>query len=121
MDMDKHLTVLGIIYISFGALSIMGAIVFFALITGGGFISGDPVAIRITSLIGMIIGGFLILISLPGIIGGIGILNRYYWAKIVLLVVGCLHLPGIPFGTALGIYTIWVLMNNETDKYIKKP
>jgi hypothetical protein len=30
-------------------------------------------------------------------------------------VLGIINLVNIPFGTALGIYTIWVLTNKETE------
>jgi hypothetical protein len=56
-----------------------------------------------------------ILIAAPGIIGGIGLLQHQPWARIVVLVLGFLNLLAVPFGTILGIYTIWVFMANDTD------
>ena len=58
----------------------------------------------------------VVAVSIPGIIGGIGLLNHYPWARILVLILGILKLINIPIGTALGIYTIWVLLNDETEK-----
>jgi hypothetical protein len=112
--MEKHVTVIGVLYIAFSALGILAAIIVFTAIVGGGVISGDSEAIYITAIVGPIIAFFLILVSAPGIVGGIWLLKRRNWARILVLVLGFLNLINIPFGTALGIYTIWVLLKNET-------
>lgn len=39
-----------------------------------------------------------------------GLLERERWARVFGLVLGFLALLRVPFGTALGIYTIWVLL-----------
>jgi len=114
--MEKHVTILGILYIVFNALGIIAGIIIFTVMTGAGIISGDEEAMAITAIIGTVIGAFLLVLSLPGIIGGIGILKQQNWARILVLVLGFLNLLNIPFGTALGIYTLWVLLNDETIK-----
>jgi len=114
--MEKHVTILGVLYIVFSALGILAAIIVSVAVVGGGFLSGEQGTIAVTSIVGPIMAFFLILISIPGIIGGIGLLNRQSWARILVLVLGFLHLIDIPFGTILGIYTIWVLMKKETEQ-----
>ncbi|HUJ31929.1 MAG TPA: zinc ribbon domain-containing protein [Candidatus Acidoferrum sp.] len=39
-----------------------------------------------------------------------GLFDRRPWARILVLVLGFLALLRFPFGTALGIYTLWVLL-----------
>ena len=114
MKMDEHVTILGALYIAFNALMLFAAIIVFVVIVGGGLLSGDTDAIAITSGVGSAIAFLLVLLSAPGIIGGIGLLKRRYWARILVLVLGFLNLVSIPLGTLLGIYTIWVLMKEET-------
>ena len=55
--------------------------------------------------------------GLLALAGGIGLLQRQHWARLIALVSGFISLLSIPVGTALGVYTIWVLMsaNGETD------
>lgn len=112
--MEKHVTVLGILYIAFSALGLLLAVIVFTAVVGGGIISGDSEAIAITAVVGPAVALFFVLLSAPGLIGGIYLLRHRPWARILVLVLGFLNLIEIPVGTALGIYTIWVLLKNET-------
>jgi hypothetical protein len=114
--MEKHVTVLGVLYIAFGALGILAAIVVFTAVVGGGILSGDSEAMAITAIVGPAITLFLLILSAPGVIGGIFLLKWRPWARILILILGFLNLLNIPFGTILGIYTIWVLLKNETTR-----
>ena len=60
----------------------------------------------------------LIAVSVPGIVGGVGLLRSKSWARYVILVLSILDLLNIPIGTALGIYGIWVLVNDETVRLL---
>jgi membrane protease YdiL (CAAX protease family) len=111
--MEKHITILAVLYIVCSALGILAAMIVFVAVAGGGLISGDPEAIAITAGVGTVIALFLTIISVPGIIGGIGLLKRKEWARILVLILGFMQLLNIPIGTALGIYTIWALMNRD--------
>ncbi len=119
-NMEEHVKVLGILYIAFSALGLILAFLAFVAITGGGLISGDDTAITVTSIVGTSVAGILVLISAPGIIGGMGLLKKQSWARVLVLVLGIINLINIPFGTALGIYTIWVLTNKETEALFQK-
>ena len=114
--MEKHVTFVAALNIGFGFLGVIFAIIVFVAIVGGGIISQDTEAIKITSLVGTIIGGVMFLLSLPGLIGGFGLLKRKPWARILILIVSCLDLLFIPIGTAIGIYGLWVLLQDETTK-----
>jgi hypothetical protein len=114
--MEQHITILGVLHIAYGALGVLIAMIVFIAVVGGGMLSGDADAIAITSLVGTTVATFLFLPCLPGLIGGIGVLKQRQWARITLLVVGFINLLIVPFGTILGIYTIWVLMNIEVKE-----
>ena len=75
-DMKKHVTILGILFISFSCLLCIGGIVFSWVVPMAGNISGNDVAMRITSIIGDTLGTVLIILSMPGLVGGIGLLKR---------------------------------------------
>lgn len=112
--MEKHITVVAALRIAFGALGILVALIVFVAVVGGGLISGDSEAIAITSVVGSVIAFFLLILSVPGIIGGIGLLKLKPWARILVLILAVLDLFNIPIGTTVGIYTIWALMKDET-------
>jgi hypothetical protein len=112
--MEKHVTVVGALRIGFGALGILVAIFVFALLVGIGALSGDREARPILTFVGLGVGLFLGVLSVPGIIGGIGLLKLKPWARYLVLIVSVLDLLNIPIGTAVGAYSIWVLMQDET-------
>jgi hypothetical protein len=66
------------------------------------------------------VGGLIFLIvlalSLPGLIGGVALLQFKPWARILMIVISALDLLSFPFQTALGIYGLWVLLNRETEQ-----
>ena len=114
--MKKHIELLGILHIVysvFGLLIGIGFLVFFPSI---GLISGEPIALGVLTLIGSILGGFFLVLSVPGIIAGIGLLKFREWARILSIVMACLDAFNIPIGTALTVYTLWVLLNDESIK-----
>jgi hypothetical protein len=67
----------------------------------------------IQPIISIISTGIIILFAIPAIIGGIALLNNKSWALTLLLVLGCFQLFSFPFGTALGIYSIWVFAEDK--------
>ncbi len=114
--MEKHITIVAVLSIFFGALGILIGIVVFVVIAGGGLISGDPEAMSITGIVATCIALFCFITSAPKLITGIGLLKRRSWARILALILAILELLNIPIGTAIGIYVIWVLLNEETAK-----
>jgi hypothetical protein len=97
---------------------LLAASLVFLTLAGGGLLSGDLAAFAVTSTIGTVIALFIGAVSVPGLIAGIGLLQRKPWSRIVTLVVSVLNLIIIPFGTLLGAYAIWVLMQDETVRLL---
>ena len=118
--MEKHITFVAVLNIAFGFLGLFFAAFLFVAIVGAGIISGEPEAVTITSIIGTALAFFLVITSLPEIIGGFGLLKCKAWARIIILVMACLDLLWIPIGTMIGIYELWVLLNEETVKLFTK-
>jgi len=113
--MKDHIKIVAWLYIVMGVLGILGALVLFAVIVGGGLISGDDTAIRITMIVGVIMAAFTVLISVPGIIAGIGLLGYKSWARILAIILALLNLPAFPIGTLQGIYSLWTLLDSESS------
>jgi hypothetical protein len=62
------------------------------------------------------IGAIFMTGAIVGIIAGWGLLDRQPWARMMAIILGCLNLIEMPFGTALGIYTLWVLLPAESEQ-----
>ena len=119
--MTTHVKVLGVLYIAFSALGVCAAL-FMGLVFGavGGAVAADgsseaAAALPFIGLAGSALTAFLLAISLPGLIAGIGMLSFKPWARIIGIVLSAINLINIPFGTILGIYGLWVLLNKETE------
>jgi hypothetical protein len=111
--MRQHIPILGWCFIVYHGIVALVGIVVGLIVSGAGVISGEREAMFITGTVGVAIAGFLVVLSLPGIIAGIGLLKFRPWARILAIIIGVLHLLSFPFGTALGVYTLYVLLNAE--------
>jgi hypothetical protein len=120
--MTTHVKVLGGIFIALSAFGICAAL-FLALavgtatgIVGAAADAHDAaVALPIIGFAGTALVVFLLVVSLPGLIAGIGLLKFQPWARILGIIVAILNLIHIPIGTIVGIYGLWVLFNKETE------
>lgn len=120
--MDTHVRVLGVLYTALGALGLMFAA--FLLIGLGGAAgiitaSADPdeaaLAVPILSLVGTALISFLVALSLPAVITGIGLLYFKPWARIVGVILSSLNLLGFPWLTLFGAYALWVLLSKDSE------
>ncbi len=115
--MGTHYKILGVVYIVWGILCILGFIFASVLIT-----SVLPVFIQhenfrmASQFVPYVLGFVLLPIAILSIVGGIGVLNQKGWAMTLLLIVGILLLLAYPIGTILGIYAILVYYDDQRRK-----
>ena len=125
--MEKHVTVVGILNIVYSAMNLLGAAVLVAIAAGTKYFVGVLYSRRvihphdfpyelwdIIPAILILIAILIVVFSIPGIIGGIGVLKRREWGRILVLVISFFNLLNIPLGTILGAYSIWAMMTSET-------
>jgi zinc-ribbon domain len=67
-----------------------------------------------------LIGTLLFATALLGFLAGWGLLNYRSWARMLAMIVGIIALIHFPFGTALGIYTLWVLLPAESEREYRR-
>jgi len=114
----RHLGVLGVLWVIFSGLRLIPGL---ALIGLGHMhfpfmFAPIPAPMRLfltpfLGAIGLLVSGF----AIAGLIAGIGLLAHSPWARMLTIVLGCISLIHFPFGTALGIYTLWVLVPESAD------
>ncbi|MES2920462.1 MAG: hypothetical protein V4819_02890 [Verrucomicrobiota bacterium] len=122
--MKTHIQIVAILHIALGAMSLLGAIAVFAFMgMAGGIVlsQGEHQAAGIIGIIAVALGTFLAVIALPGIIGGWALLTGRSWGRPFVLVLGVLHLINVPFGTALGVYTLWALLSEPQPQLPSAP
>src|SRR5262249_23837396 len=121
-DVDTHLKVLAILFLVFGGLSALMGV---GVLTVTGVVSGlmgmsDASHMRMMipfiRLGGLAAGLFCFAWAVPGFVVGVGLLKRRRWARVLGIVVSALSLVHVPFGTALGVYGLWVLFHRDTER-----
>ena len=119
--MKKHVTVVGAIHIGFGILGLIGAIaVFFALSFARGFVASEEIPTMILNFLALSLPLLIGFMSTLGLVGGIGLLSYLPWARYLVIVVAALGCLNIPIGTLKGVYTLWVLLQDDTVKLFEK-
>jgi hypothetical protein len=110
--------VLGVLWIVFSVLRLIPglALMAFGQMRFPFMLMPMPASIRLFLApflwaIGLVISGF----AIAGVIAGWGLMARCPWARMLAIVLGCISLIHFPFGTALGIYTLWVLVPGDAD------
>ena len=127
MNINSHKHTLGIIHIIYGSL-IGLSFVFIGVIVNSltPFITeviqeengtGGAMVFEVVSRIIRVVFTLIFIFSgLPSIIGGIGLLQKKAWGMLITIIAGCVSIFSFPFGTALGIYTIFVFTQDNKAK-----
>jgi hypothetical protein len=104
---QQHVTMLGWLYLLGHALFLLVGLFIFTLLTSLGLTVPDPQARAVLLIVGPSVGLLLVMLALPGLAAGYGLLTRRPWARVLAIVVGILGLPNFPIGTAIGLYALW--------------
>ncbi len=121
--MRQHVTVLGILFIVLGAMGLFGALIVLMIFGGAAGIVGvvaqeEPeaaIAIPIVGAVGLGLCFIILVMSVPQVIAGVGLLKFRPWARILGIVVAILGLMHVPLGTLVGAYGLWVLFSAEPE------
>ncbi len=120
----QHLRLLAIFWIVFSALRLLGgsARIASARWIGrigddwlNGWMAGWPIREILPPMLAFS-GAWTILAALAGFAAGAGLLERQSWARVLAIVLAFMALFSPPVGTALGIYTLWVLLGSKGDE-----
>jgi hypothetical protein len=107
--MDKHVKAVGWLWILNGFLSIFMALIGVVVLS----LTVDDGGTAVLASTGVVC------FFLPGVIAyilaGYGLLNHKSWARILAIILAILNLILFPIGTALVIYTLWVMFNDEAE------
>jgi len=112
--MEKHINIVAALQIGLSIFNLLIAFLIFTVLKlVGGFVD-DANGATILSLIADVLAIVFIVISVPGILAGMGLYKRREWARVLTLILSVIEIFSFPFGTAIGIYSIWALVQPET-------
>jgi ABC-type anion transport system duplicated permease subunit len=118
----EHVRLVGILWLALSAFNALAGLVLLIIATEliphiqqSGEAGSDFPADFLTTLLGVI--GIAVLVKAAiGFAAGYGLLQRETWARVLTIVLSCLALFIFPLGTALGIYSLWVLLPSESAR-----
>jgi len=116
----SHVDLLGVLFIVWGLLTTLvglstlalgvGAV---ALITSGNRSDGGQFAAGLTAAIFTTLAIIAIVWGVAHVAVGVPLRRRRPWSRIMALMLGSIDLLLLPYGTALGLYGLWVLLHEE--------
>jgi hypothetical protein len=113
--MNKHVKLLGALFIIWGAMGLVAllTLIILAIIGTGLLAFEDARAGLIMGSLGLIVIFVAAIASLPNIFAGLGLIRYQNWGRVLAIVLSFLNLFAFPLGSAMGIYGLWVLFQPE--------
>jgi hypothetical protein len=125
---DSHVDLVGVLFMVWGSLTILigastlalgmaaASLITAAADAGRGQFAASLTAATFTvfALIAMIWGGGHVAI-------GVLVRRRRHWSRLAALLLSSVDLLLLPYGTALGVYALWVLLREESKKMFEEP
>jgi hypothetical protein len=118
--MLSHVDFIGLLFIVWGLLTTLvglstlalgvGAVALIASGTPGG---GGQMAAGLTAFAFAALAVIAMLWGIAHVVVGMPLRRRKPWARLAALMLGSIDLVLLPYGTALGIYALWVLLNER--------
>ncbi|MEM6815001.1 MAG: hypothetical protein AAF600_11565 [Bacteroidota bacterium] len=127
MNIQSHKRILGILHIVYGSLTAL-LFVFIGVIISSflPFIieaivedEGPETAMifeMVASVIRTVVTFIFILSAVPSLIGGIGLVQGKNWGLTLCFIAGCISIFSFPFGTALGVYSLYVFIEDNKQR-----
>jgi hypothetical protein len=119
---QRHSHLLAILWMAFSALNAIAGIVLLLLgdvlfphLRELGQIPPD-VPVGFLSALFSTIGILILGKAACGFVAGRGLMHYDPWARTLALVLAFISLFSIPFGTGIGVYTLWVLLPQQAQK-----
>jgi hypothetical protein len=108
-----HVRLLGILWLASAVIHMVPGFFLVAFFRHGMMLPPDapPFVNGLMHFVGLAFLGGAVL----SLMAGWGLLERQPWARMLAIVLGVLHLINVPFGTALGAYTLWVLLPSDSE------
>jgi hypothetical protein len=118
---QEHVRLLGLFWLALSAFNTIGAVILY-VIANTLFAHFRPMGAPDAPTFFLrpllsVIALLLLAKAAVGFIAGWGLLQHEPWARVITLVLAFISLfTNIPFGTALGIYTMWVLLPSRSEQ-----
>jgi hypothetical protein len=124
---ERHATVLVILTILWGALAMLVGVALLLLAAGALAVTAGPqgeavgFAARLTAGAFAAVGTFALLWGGAHVWAAVLLRRRAPAGRVLTLALAFVNLLVLPFGTALGIYALWVLLTHDGRRLFEPP
>ncbi|HTS35343.1 MAG TPA: zinc ribbon domain-containing protein [Candidatus Solibacter sp.] len=115
----EHVHLLALMWLAISAFNVVGGVILYVLANTLFAHMNELGAPQGTNFLRPLLTVVAIIIlakAFLGFVTGWGLLQRESWARVVALVLAFISLFNIPFGTAIGVYTMWVLLPGQSER-----
>ncbi len=130
--MENHIRLTGILNIVYSSIFFCGGLILIIIsalfphivsyCVKIGVLDPDKIPRELMDIVSIVmasIAAIVLIFAITGITGSIGLLEKREWGRILVLIISFFNLLHVPVGTALGVYSIWTLLNEEAIKLFK--
>ena len=117
--MRLHIDVLGSLHLVWGAFGVLTGVSLGILAVGTRVaLTGDAFGVGEQAAVSVLVVGAVLLVGggAAAALTGWGLRRRVGRARLASLILAVPNLVLVPFGTALGVYTLWVLLNDDARR-----
>lgn len=120
-NVDQHKKILGVLYVVFSSLNIVG-VLFFVLVASSiiPIHVDDQEALLVINIVKYALISLTLVLTLPALIAGIGLLYKQDWALTLAFIIGIIGLLGFPIWTFIGIYSIVIFIMAQNSQKTRK-
>ncbi len=120
--MERHLDLLSLFLIIGGVLAGLTALSLMALGIGAAVLMASPqsagVAASVAAGTFFLLALLLLTYAAVSVAAGRGLRRREHWSRLAALILSLINLFVVPFGTALGVYAFWVLLQERSRQLL---
>ena len=123
--MLTHVDFLGVLFVVWGLLTALVGVSTLALGVAAAALvtsrAGGSVAAGVTAAAFTALALMAMVWGVVHVVVGIPLRRRQPWARLIALMLGSVDLVLLPYGTALGAYALWVLLNEKGKAVFTDP
>ncbi|MGC4082625.1 MAG: hypothetical protein QM736_11070 [Vicinamibacterales bacterium] len=120
---ESQVTLVGVLFLVWGGITILIGVSTLALgvaaaslITAAADAGRGQVAAGLTAATFTLFAIIAIVWGAGHLVVGAHVRRRRHWSRLVALLLASIDLLLVPYGTALGVYTLWVLLHEEAKR-----
>jgi len=116
-----HVKVIAVLFLLIGAVLLLGAVFapmllgVLATIVGSSQEEDAAIGAAILGLTGMMASMVLLVLAVPYVVCGWGLLKLKPWSRVIGIILAALALMSFPLGTIFGVYALIILFKKETE------